>query len=432
MTKIIFEKIFKREISYILIFFVIYLAFFVNAKSGMYFLAGFLYVYIFSVSYSKLKKYFILFPIFYLVPLITGYFYGGLYEIVGFLIGTSVASFVLLNRQVTKDKEGSSIYINSALVGQLTFTFFYFYKLVIQDVRGQNKLDIISVGLGLGIFYFASTIILPLIIKILQKRLDTLSTSNIILILNILIITGSFYLPFLEVGSFNVILPASFLAGVTAVFYFFSTYKKHFKFKRTITTIVFTGIPLIFAIYYPWNISKFLGSMFAAVSIIALFSVSSVSNNLFFKNKFTGLSSATINIYLFLMSLFFLSSKGIITKINIAEINYLIAVLFGVVLVILFEEIRDSAKIFIKKLKFENIYSVFLIIICVLISYVTLDIGGVETLGSLLFGIIGYLLIKNNTTSLNLNESNTGYVYLENNLLNLLTVFSLSLILTKL
>lgn len=432
MTKII-DKIIKSEILYSLVFFCLYLSVFVNLVTGIYFILGFLYVYFFTISYKTLSKLPFLISLFYITPLILGFFVQGTFSVVGFLIGTSVAAFVLLNRNLVNIASGNSKFTNIALVGQVGFSFFYFFNLVIQDIRGRNKLDNYFVTIGIVVFIFATSFIFPLIFKFVTKFVDNLSFANIFLIISILITTGSLYSAFIEVGSFNTILPVSFIFGVASLIYFFThTQNSHFKFKRTISTILYSAVPLIFTIYYPWNISKFLGSMFAALASITLFSLSFMDTNKDFRFRVTGLNTFIVNIYLFLVSLFFLSSKGIITKINIAEINYLIAVLFGIVLVMMFEELRESSSLFIKNLRLENIYSVLLIGIAVIIVYITLDLGGVETLGSLLFGVIGYLFIKNNFFAYKLAEKDKEYVYLENNLLNLLTVFSLSLILTKL
>lgn len=431
MLKILKQAL-KGEIFYIFIFLGIYLSIFISPISGVYFLLSFLYVYIFTKFYESIKKRLLIFACFYIAPIVGGYYFYGLYEVVGFLIGSSIASFVLLNKSLTYKTGGSIRYTNIALTAQVSFTFFYFYTLVIQDIRGQNKMNENLVILGVASFLLLVPTVLPLAHKFLVKKIDTLSFSNILLITGIIIAIGTLYTAFLEIGSFNVILPASFVIGCVSIFYFFTHQEKHFKLKRTISTIVYSATPLLFTIYFPWNTSKFLGSMFAALASIAIFSLVSVTTNTNFKLKYTNLNSMTVNVYLFLMSLFFLSSKGIITRINIAEINYLIAVIFGIVVVVFFEEFREAAKIFTLKLKLENIYSVLLIGICITISYVVLDIGGVETLGSLLFGIIGYLFIKNNISPKKIENKDKGYVYLENNLLNLLTVFTLSLILTKL
>ena len=169
------NKILKSEILYTVIFFSVYLTAFVNIETTIYFILGFLYVYLFIISSKFIKEFPFVISVFYIVPLIAGYYFQTTNGVIGTLIGTSIASFVFLNRSLGKMIEGNSKFTNIALVGQVTFSFFYFYNLVIQDIRGRNKLNSVEITLGVFAFIFATSILFPLLHKLISKKIDNLS-----------------------------------------------------------------------------------------------------------------------------------------------------------------------------------------------------------------------------------------------------------------
>lgn len=442
MNKVI-KKILKSDLTYSLIFLSAYLTVFLNISAGIFFAVGFVSTVGFVVIKNIIKKYPILITLVLLIPLILGYVYSGTYEVVGFLLGSTIAGFMLGNHFTSNDGktiEKSTLIdlqeiIKITSINQVLFSLYYFYNLIIQDIRGQNKLDSTLVYLGIvGLVVFIPLVQIT-IKKILYKRLDIVSYSNILFLAVTGVTIGVLYKSFVEIGLHNIVIPILCSAGgvlIVSAFVKFTS-NRTFKFKRTLQTLVYVGVPLLVMLYWPWTVSKYIGVMASCVSLVLFLP------NLFMDEKqieisfrITNIYVFIVNIYLILMALFSLSSKGIIARLNIANVDYLLMLIFGMFLIMFLSDIKDATHTFLRKFNLSSTYSIIMIAIGTLISYLILDLGGIEGIGSFLFGIVGYMFIKNNFELRgNTSNYNLAYTYLENNLLNLLTVLTLSLILVK-
>jgi|GEM_PF-3927605 len=442
MKKLV-KKILKSDLTYSLIFLSAYLSIFLNIDAGIFFTVGFISTVGFVVIKNIIKKYPILITLVLLIPLILGFVYSGTYEVVGFLLGSTIAGFMLGNyftSNETKAIEKSTLVdlqeiIRITSINQVLFSLFYFYQLLIQDIRGQNKLDDMLVYTGIvGLVVFIPLVQIT-IKKILYNRLDVVSYSNILFLAITGVTIGVLYKSFVEIGLHNIVIPILCSAGgvlIVSAFVKFTS-NKNFKFKRTLQTLVYVSVPLLLMLYWPWTISKYIGVMASSISLVLFLP------NLFLDEKqievsfrITNIYVFIVNIYLILMALFSLSSKGIIARLNIANVDYLLMLIFGMFLIMFLADIKDATHTFLRKFNLSSTYSIIMIAIGTLISYLILDLGGIEGVGSFLFGIVGYMFIKNNFELRgNTTNYNLAYTYLENNLLNLLTVLTLSLILVK-
>lgn len=442
MKKII-KKIVKSDLTYSLIFLSAYLTVFLNISAGIFFAVGFISTVGFVVIKNIIKKYPILITLVLLIPLILGYVYSGTYEVVGFLLGSTIAGFMLGNHFTSNDGktiEKSTLIdlqeiIKITSINQVLFSLYYFYNLIIQDIRGQNKLDGTLVYIGIAGLVVFIPMVQIIIKKLLYKRLDIISYSNILFLAVTGVTIAILYNAFVEIGLHNIVIPILCSAGgvlIVSAFVKFTS-NKTFRFKRTLQTLVYVGVPLLIMLYWPWTVSKYIGVMASCVSLVLFLP------NLFMDEKqieisfrITNIYVFIVNIYLILMALFSLSSKGIIARLNIANVDYLLMLIFGMFLIMFLSDIKDATHTFLRKFNLSSTYSIIMIAIGTLISYLILDLGGIEGIGSFLFGIVGYMFIKNNFELRgNTSNYNLAYTYLENNLLNLLTVLTLSLILVK-
>ncbi len=437
-------KIFKSEISYILIFLSIYLGSFLSYKALVSFVIAFLLI----VITSKYKNIFDKFPILYSFLYISIYIVSlkmqGIQYLVGFLLGTATSSFLLNNLffskkiKKLKDKEAlkASFIVKIAIIAQILYSFNYFYNLIIQDVRGQNRLNQNLVTLSVGAYILITPLAQSLLKKLLSKKIDFVSYLNSVFIVNLLLSLGIFYKTFIEIGSLKVILPIALTYLSILLIILINQYInfKKLKFKRTLSTLAYIAIPGLFLLYYPWSIGNYISVIFSFLSLGVFL------NTLFLNNKDTNLevkilstSNFAINLYLILFGIFNLSAQGIITKINIADLNYLIMLIFGAFFVMLLRDLKDAIKYNLIKKNLESIYSIIVMSIIGLIVFLILDLGGVESLSSFIMGTLSITLIKNifEERSLDNSLSDIVYKYLESNLINLLTIISLGLVLVK-
>jgi hypothetical protein len=441
--KDILKKIVKSDLTYSLIFLSIYLSIFLSITAGIFFIAGFSLTFFLVTVKKTLKKYPFLIVLVMLIPLILGYMYLGVYEVVGFMLGSSIAGFMMGNyfTSSTTDKitEDTLIDLQEIIkitsVTQVLFSLYFFYTLIIEDIRGQNKLDTNLVYLAIAGFVVLIPLTQIVIKKLFYKRLDIVSYTNILFLAITGVIFGIFYFSFLEIGLHNVLLPAIYtVAGILLISAYVAYSKdKQFKLKRTLATLIFVGAPLLLMLYYPWTTSRYLGVMASCLTLV-LFLPNLFTNekNIQISFRITNVYVLVVNIYLILMALFSLSSKGIIARLNIANIDYLLMLMFGMFLVMFLSDIKDAVHNVLTKYNLASTYSVIMVALGTLTCYLILDLGGIEGIGSFLFGIAGYMFIKNSFELRGkINNKNLAYTYLENNLLNLLTVLTLSLILVK-
>ena len=107
----------------------------------------------------------------------------------------------------------------------------------------------------------------------------------------------------------------------------------------------------------------------------------------------------------------------------------------GIFTIYFIQDVRETLQVRLIKKRLVGVFSVLSIAACALLLFFILDTGKLESLGSFLFGIICFIYIKNNfslrTFSKELIKKDVEYTYLENILLNLLTVLSVSMILIK-
>jgi hypothetical protein len=437
------QRILKSDLTYALIFLSLYLGVFLNKDAGVFFISGFAITFTLVKIKNILKKYPLLIIPVILIPTILGYVFVGVFEVVGYLLGSSIAGFMLGNYFASKPnqdlKESTLIDLQEIIkitsINQVLFSLYFFYTLLIQDIRGQNKLDNTLVFVGTLAFLILIPLTQIAIKKLLYKRLDIVSYINILFLTVVGIVFATLYSAFVEIGIHNIILPIIFsAAGIMLVSaYTVASRSKHFKFKKSVTTMFYVLVPLVLMLYYPWSVSRYLGVMFSTLTLV-LFLPSLFLNEKYLQLTFriTNMYVFIVNIYILLMGLFSLSSKGIIARLNIANINYLLLLMFGVFLVMFLNDIKEGVHQFLQKYNLASTYSVLMVALGTLVCYLILDLGGIEGIGSFLFGIIGYLFIKNAFELRGKTPNSTvAYTYLEDNLLNLLTVLTLSLVLVK-
>lgn len=440
------KKLLKVEVTYALLFFSTYIYFFIGMKSAVAFGVGYVLVILISLLYKTFKNNPFLYGLLYPIIFFSGFHFFGVNQLIGFLLGTSIACYLVLNYKLIKmedsnykDKLAHSAHIlKNVFVFQVLYSFYFFYNQIILDIRGQNKLD------EWNIIIVTSTLILSLwLLQVLAnrflKKVDIISYSNVIILCAIGMSVAMFYKPFVEVGTLNIILPfITGFIGITLVSIATYLNSSHtFRFRRTLTTLAYTIIPLTLIIYYPWNISKYLGVAFATLGVILLhtdYFESRVKNHELV-TRIVSIKAFSTNIFLFLGTIFTLSAGGLITKLNIANLDYLIMLIAGVFLVYLMQDLRETLQERIAKRGLVGVFSVATIALSSLSMFLLLDVGKVEALGAFLFGIFSFIFVKNNFSlrsfEKDIKSKDIAYTYLENSLLNLLTVLAVSLILVK-
>ncbi len=439
------KKVFKSELTYILTFLSIYLGTFLSSKAAISFIISFLLV-LFINKYKGLfkNKSDILYPILYLLIYLLSLKMSGTQYLVGFLLGASSSAFLLnnlifsKNNSNFKEKEAldTAFVLKISLIIQAVFSFNYFYNLIIQDVRGQNRLDNNLVTISIALYLGLIPVIQLILKKLFIKKVDFISYLNIVFIINLLISVGIFYKTFLEIGSLKVIIPVvlSYLSILLLSLITHYISPKQFKFKRTLSTFAYIAIPGLLLLYYPWSIGNYLSTTFSflalAVFLNTLF-LNKTNTNL--ELRVSTISTFAINLFLLLFGIFNLSAKGIITRVNIANINYLIMLILGAFFIMLIRDLRDAIKNTLLKKNLESTYSILVMALTGFTIFLILDLGGVESLISFIMGILAITLIKNifeERTKESL-KYNALHRFLENNLINLLTTISLSLVLVK-
>lgn len=440
------KKILSLEITYALIFFYVYMYVFAGSVTANAFGISYFLVLILTLLHKTFEEHSFLYALLYPIIFFYGFYNYGMHELAGVLLGTSVAGYLVINYKLVKTEEAensknlslSSFILKNILTIQVLYSFYFYFNQIISDSRGQNKLDDWKV-----VLYVSSLLLLVWIIQALflkfKSKLDFISYSNLIVISVIIISATLLYFPFLEVGSLNIILP--FITGfigilLVAIFSYLNS-NKEFKFRRTITTLAYTLAPLILIIYYPWSISKHVGILFSTLGALSLntayFEVGKKIQDL--RTRLLNLRTFSTNLFLFLGALFTLSAGGLITKLNIADIDYLIMLIAGIFTVYLVQDLRETLRLRLVKKGLVGVFSVLTIAGCALFLFFILDTGKLESLGSFLFGVISYTYIKNNfnlrTFTKDIKQSEVSHTYLENSLLNLLTALSVALILIK-
>jgi len=446
-TKSIFLRIIKSDLTYAFIFFSFYLWFFLNQKAGIFFAVGFLLSYLFVKLKNIYQKYPIILLFYYLIPFIGGYYFFGTYQTVGFLTGTAIAGFMMANFSVIKNgipfaKKISNLEQISKviIINQVGFSFYYFYLLIIKDIRGQNKLEMNNTLISVLVFIIAAFFIQWFIKKLLYKKLDTISYSNVLFVFATAITFGCFYNAFLEIGALNVILPAILsIVSILSLISYIKVFKnKQFKLQKSVTTLFLIGIPIIMLLYYPWGISKYISLLFTSLSLTVYLSILDVHNlkdiKLNYRIFYT--VSFIISLILIMNGLFTMSTRGIITKLDIANVNYLLMLLIGIALVMFLQDIRKSIKSLLKTYNLVGTYSVITIAVISFILFYIVESSGIESLVTLLFGLLAVIFIKNVFTARTVEIKDQTkdlitYTYLENTLLNLMVIISLSLMLVR-
>lgn len=430
-------SVFKNEFIYTFLFLLFYIGIFLENKAAIYFGIGFVVVFL-NLLISKNKYKDILEVLVFLFVLILGLYTEGLNLLVGFLLGVSICTFLLSSYRNILNTGGfknENYFLNATSLSlQVIFVLKFFFETVIVDVRGQNNLNRIEIVYYLIAFVISCFFIRIIFEKYIKNRLDELSYINLQFISFSFLVLTLLYKPFIEVGSYNIFLPMISTAFCILIVHFFAIYltKKQVKFKKTFSSLAYGFIPLILVLFIPYESSKFLGliSVSGALAILNFTHFGKTEDN--FNFRLSAISTFGISSAMLLLSIFSLNTKGIITKINIAEGNELISLITGFFMIYFFEDTKEAVWNFLKRNKLTFTYSLLMMGFSTLLVYVLLDLKGVNSLGSFLFGILGAVFIKNNFAYNKTNDNRAlSYMYFENNLVNLLVIFAISLILVK-
>ena len=448
----LFKRILLSDLTYSFIFFSAYLSFFLDKNAGIFFALSFLLTFLLVKIKETFKKIPLLDSVTLLFLFVLGFYFYGTYQTIGFILGSSVSAFMMgnftvmnkLSTQGSKEIGNLEEMTRVTLTNQIVFSFYYLYSLIIQDTRGQNNLENNMVIVSIAAFILSTTIIQVITKKLLYKRLDIISYSNFLFIVFSGICFAILYNSFLEVGAFNIILPiilSAFCIILITAFLIYSE-KKIYNLKKTTTTLIYITLPMILLLYYPWNISKYLGMLFTSLTLVIFLSRNFVQyDNIELKFRLNHITIFIVNLTLILGSLFTLSTKGIITRLNIANIEYMLMLIFGIFVVLFLQDTRDSIKTVLLKYNLIGTYSVIVIALIALGLLIILDISGVEALGTFLFGLLATIFVKNtfvarikknqSSKKISYKNSTIAYTYLESNLLNLITALSMALMLVK-
>lgn len=440
-----FNRAIKSDLSWALLFFSAYLAIYLKPYAGLFFGLAFVANILFVKQYKHTKRFPIINALIYLAIYLIGTVYANTPNLVGFILGASISAFLMANYSALnlKQKQNKSVQklyevISSTDILQFIFSFNYFFELIIQDVRGQNNLNMQQIQYSVIAFIILSFVVQTISRFLFSKKVDYISYANIVFALLAGISFVIFYFPFLEIGALNIIIP-SICATFTVLFInAFVKYSENntFKFKRTITSLILVFIPLIMFTYYAWNISEYLGMLFVTLSAVTLIlKVFDYKYDLLTNFRVSFNIAFLVNLALIIFGLFSLSTKGIITKLNIANIDYLLILILGIFVVYLIHEIRETINILLEKYNMVGSYSVIIVTIISLLIFSVFESGGTEALATLLFGAMSAIFVKNifiARTEDKRQLTETAYAYVELSLLNLITVIAVSLMLVKL
>jgi len=439
-----YNKIFKSDILYTLIFFSAYLLFFVNQKSGLFFTIGFISSFVFvylrrvifysSVTYSLLT----------FIPLVAGYYFNGKNETMGFLMGSSIALFLMTSHRTFKHfnkisprKLKDFFYtLRICFALQFFFSFYFFYEIFVKSIAGQNKLVSNNTLIGTIILLI---IINPIIKFFIEKisKLDKISKLNLLVLIFTLIIFVYSYFVFIEINPINILLSAVFIYLNNILIIHFRDFLviKNKDIKKIIYYTCVVVVTIILGLYIPYRNLQIFSLLFTMLFNFMLKpqclknkTISNTENlRIILQNTFL------LNIFFVLAGLAVLSFNSIIINVNILEIENYLFLLLGIIIVFNFKNLNLLVSYLAKKTKENWLYNA-IILTSIFGGFVLLQYNfNLKGLIAFLFGLIGYFFVRENLDlKISLNKSKQiNYIYLKNSILNLITIISLCLMLIR-